>query len=141
MFIYKLEIKKVNFINTYNRGELNMGHINGELNISPTSNTRKWKTNKEVTYTTDSGELILVPAGFVTDGASIPRALWWIVGHPYMGNYARAALVKDYLYVTAKLTKKEADLIFLDIMTIDGVKKWRRKVMYQAVKWFGKGNY
>jgi len=118
-----------------------MGHINGELDISPTSNKRKWKTNSEVTYTSDDGDTVLVPKGFIMDGASIPKIFWPFVGHPYMGNYARAALVHDYLYVSHKLTKEKADLIFLDIMKIDGVKPWRRTVMYYAVKWFGRGSY
>ena len=118
-----------------------MGHINGDLNITPTSNKRKWKTNSEVTYTTDSGKVVVVPANFVMDGASIPKMLWWAVGHPYIGNYARAALVHDYLYDNHELTKEEADLIFLDIMRIDGVKPWRRIAMYYAVKFCGHGAY
>src|SRR2546423_3457645 len=32
----------------------------------------------------------LVPKGYVIDGASIPRALWTLVGSPYTGNYRRA---------------------------------------------------
>ncbi|EOV0254218.1 DUF1353 domain-containing protein, partial [Salmonella enterica] len=38
-------------------------------------------------------------------------------------------------------TKKEADLIFLDGMTVLGVPKWKRTVMYLAVRVFGRGNY
>ena len=35
------------------------------------------------------------PKGMTTDGASIPRALWTLIGSPYTGNYRRAALVHD----------------------------------------------
>ncbi|EFP5746686.1 DUF1353 domain-containing protein, partial [Salmonella enterica] len=38
-------------------------------------------------------------------------------------------------------TKKEADKIFLDGMTVLGVPKWKRIVMYLAVRIFGRGNY
>ncbi|EFQ2560931.1 DUF1353 domain-containing protein, partial [Salmonella enterica] len=38
-------------------------------------------------------------------------------------------------------TKKEADLIFLDGMTVLGVPKWKRTVMYWAVRLFGRGMY
>ncbi|EEK2575648.1 DUF1353 domain-containing protein [Salmonella enterica subsp. enterica serovar Montevideo] len=38
-------------------------------------------------------------------------------------------------------TKKEADKIFLDGMTVSGVLKWKRTVMYQSVRIFGRGNY
>ncbi|EJA5989295.1 DUF1353 domain-containing protein, partial [Salmonella enterica] len=46
-----------------------------------------------------------------------------------------------YLYDNALRTKKEADLIFLDGMTVLGVPKWKRTVMYWAVKLFGRGMY
>ncbi|EEA3737075.1 DUF1353 domain-containing protein [Salmonella enterica] len=38
-------------------------------------------------------------------------------------------------------TKKEADKIFLDGMTVLGVPKWKRTVMYWAVRLFGRGDY
>lgn len=41
---------------------------------------------------------ILVPQYFLFDGASIPRMLWPIVGHPYDSDYVQAAGVHDVLY-------------------------------------------
>lgn len=38
-------------------------------------------------------------------------------------------------------TKREADKIFLDGMTVLGVPKWKRTIMYYAVRFFGNGNY
>jgi uncharacterized protein DUF1353 len=35
------------------------------------------------------------PAEYVVDGASIPRALWTVVGSPYTGDYRRASVVHD----------------------------------------------
>jgi hypothetical protein len=35
------------------------------------------------------------PAGYAVDGASIPRALWTLVGSPYTGDYRRASVVHD----------------------------------------------
>ncbi|ECG8868336.1 DUF1353 domain-containing protein, partial [Salmonella enterica] len=46
-----------------------------------------------------------------------------------------------YLYDNALRTKKEADLIFLDGMTVLGVPRLKRKVMYWAVRVFGRGSY
>ncbi|ECE7751582.1 DUF1353 domain-containing protein, partial [Salmonella enterica subsp. enterica serovar Ngili] len=51
------------------------------------------------------------------------------------------AIIHDYLYDNALRTKKEADLIFLDGMTVLGVPRWKRIVMYLAVRWFGRGKY
>ncbi|EAA7439925.1 phage tail protein, partial [Salmonella enterica subsp. enterica] len=87
----------------------------------------------------DNSDVIEVPAGFVTDLASVPRIFWTIL--PPDGKYAKAAIIHDYLYDNALRTKKEADLIFLDGMTVLGVPRLKRKVMYWAVRWFGRGQY
>ncbi|EOG5721796.1 DUF1353 domain-containing protein, partial [Salmonella enterica] len=87
----------------------------------------------------DNSDIISVPAGFITDLATIPRIFWTIL--PPDGKYAKAAIIHDYLYDNALRTKKEADLIFLDGMTVLGVPKWKRTVMYWAVRVFGIGRY
>ncbi|ECC7442679.1 TPA: DUF1353 domain-containing protein [Salmonella enterica subsp. enterica serovar Newport] len=87
----------------------------------------------------DNSDVISVPAGFITDLASVPRIFWTFI--PPDGKYAKAAIIHDYLYDNALRTKKEADRIFLDGMTVLGVPKWKRIVMYLAVRIFGRGNY
>lgn len=42
--------------------------------------------------------LYTVPAGFVTDGASIPRSLWGIPGLAPYGRCTRSAIAHDWLY-------------------------------------------
>lgn len=86
-----------------------------------------------------SADVIRVPAGFVTDLASIPRWLWSLI--PPDGKYAKAAIVHDYLYTQAIGTKSYADDIFLEAMTVLGVPTWKRKVMHTAVIFFGRGSY
>lgn len=87
----------------------------------------------------DNSDVISVPAGFVTDLATVPRVFWSVM--PPDGKYAKAAIIHDYLYDNALRTKKEADLIFLDGMAVLGVPKWKQIVMYLAVRIFGRGNY
>lgn len=87
----------------------------------------------------DNSDIISVPAGFITDLASVPRVFWTLL--PPDGKYAKAAIIHDYLYDNALRTKKEADLIFLDGMTVLGVPRWKRTVMYWAVRLFGRGMY
>jgi hypothetical protein len=86
-----------------------------------------------------SDEVIRVPAGFVTDLASVPRVLWSIL--PPHGRYAKAAIVHDYLYVHAIRNKAYADKVFLEAMEVLGVPTLKRKAMYLAVRLFGRGNY
>jgi hypothetical protein len=81
-----------------------------------------------------------VPAGFVTDGASVPRIFWSIL-YPF-GSYFPAALIHDYLYSKAsdhltavkKIYRKEADLIFLQAMKDVGVGWLTRRTIYRAVR-------
>ncbi len=87
----------------------------------------------------DSGQVITVPAGTITDLASVPRVLWAIF--PPHGRYAKAAIVHDYLYEQAIGSKAFADRVFLEAMEILQVPKWRRVLMYWAVRLFGRGNY
>ncbi|EDF4587438.1 DUF1353 domain-containing protein, partial [Salmonella enterica] len=67
------------------------------------------------------------------------RIFWTLL--PPDGKYAKAAIIHDWMYDNALRTKKEADLIFLDGMTVLGVPKWKRIIMYYAVRLFGRGSY
>ncbi|EIU1806379.1 DUF1353 domain-containing protein [Salmonella enterica] len=87
----------------------------------------------------DESDVIEVPAGFITDLATVPRIFWMLL--PPDGKYAKAAIIHDYMYDNALRSKKEADKIFLDGMTVLGVPKWKRTIMYYAVRIFGRGRY
>lgn len=80
-------------------------------------------------------DLFIVPAGFDTDFASVPRALWSII--PPSGLHTKAAVVHDYLYRTHKVSRKDADGIFRRIMRENEVGGIRRWTMYTAVRVFG----
>lgn len=58
-----------------------------------------WALTEALVYWPSNGhEPIVVPRGFVTDLASIPRPLWgWL---PPDGPWAKAAVVHDFLYYT-----------------------------------------
>ncbi|EGW3281002.1 DUF1353 domain-containing protein [Salmonella enterica] len=100
-----------------------------------------WRVHEpfEFYLSDDNSDVISVPSGFVTDLATVPRIFWMLL--PPDGKYAKAAIIHDYMYDNALRTKKEADKIFLDGMTVLGVLKWKRTVMYWAVRLFGRGMY
>ena len=78
---------------------------------------------------------IVIPEGFVTDGLSIPRFAWAIVG-PATGKAFVAGLLHDYLYSKASphdFTRKVADDLFLEMMFNLGI-GFRRNVIYAAVR-------
>jgi len=82
-----------------------------------------------------SGEIIKIPKGFITDGASIPKFAWSIIGGP-LGDYAAAAVVHDWLYYKKIYTRKKSDQIFLEAMTVLDVAWWKRNLMYRLVRMF-----
>ncbi len=55
------------------------------------------------------GPEVIVPAGFVTDLASIPRVFWSLL--PRDGAYTFPAIVHDYLYWTQRHSRDTADAV------------------------------
>lgn len=85
------------------------------------------------------GKNYSVPVGFVTDFASIPKWLQWFFS--FIGLYGKAAVLHDYLYATELVSRFRADWIFLRAMRVLGVGKFKRRMMYRAVRKFGKSHY
>jgi hypothetical protein len=78
---------------------------------------------------------IEVPPDFVTDFASIPRLIWPIM--PRWGTYGWAAVIHDFLYWDQRLTRREADDVFLDVMKASAVPTWQKIPIYRAVRQWG----
>jgi len=87
-----------------------------------------------------------VPGGFVTDFASVPRFLTWLV--PTMGTYTRAAIVHDWLCTqletlhrlhgnpnAAPASARDTDGVFRRIMREEGVPLARRWLIWCGVRW------
>lgn len=86
------------------------------------------------------GKTIYVPKGFRTDFASVPR-IWHHIVSP-IGKHSAAAALHDYLYTkAANFERKEADRIFYEAMISCSVNKITAKVMYYAVRAFGKFSF
>jgi len=95
----------------------------------------QWKLLTELAYLSEIHGLIVVPAGFETDFASVPRL-------PFMyllfGDTAHAsAVVHDYLcrvqVPAGQIAWRTAAEVFREAMKHEGVPAWRRWLMYQAV--------
>ena len=82
----------------------------------------------------NNGRFILkVKPKFDFDGASIPKALWGIIGSPMTGGYQRSACLHDALYASEYFDRKQCDDLFLEAMESDGVGYFKRYAMYWAV--------
>tara|TARA_B110000503_G_scaffold139137_1_gene226833 strand:+ start:721 stop:1119 length:399 start_codon:yes stop_codon:yes gene_type:complete len=88
---------------------------------------------------------VIIPKGFCTDGASVPR-IFWNIFSPF-GEYFSAALIHDFLYSKDSdnlfyvSERKEADGIFLQAMKDIGVGWLTRRTIYRAVRLGGWMSY
>lgn len=101
-----------------------------------------WLLTAAFTYLTDVGHIgaVHVPAGFVTDFASVPKVLWNLL--PPTGSYGKAAVIHDFLYRTdGAATRAEADAILLEAMAALGVGWWTRRTIYYGVRIGGHWSY
>lgn len=99
---------------------------------------KTWQLVEDFTEHTSSGP-ITVPKGSTTDLASVPRMFWWLI--PPFGRYTQAAVIHDYLYYTNEVDRKTADKIFYELMIKYDTYKWKAKLMYWAVRVFGRFVY
>ena len=110
-----------------------------KLKISPIKDSNFWILLDEFVYITKSGLIVKVPKNFKTDFASVPRLFWRIL--PVWGSYGEAAVVHDYLYSQGKISRRDADLIFLGAMEESGTCWIIRWLIYLAVRIGGKSHY
>ncbi|MCX6996515.1 MAG: DUF1353 domain-containing protein [Kiritimatiellaeota bacterium] len=66
-----------------------------------------------------SGRVLEIAAGFCTDGASIPRLLWTLVGHPFDPLLLAPALAHDALYEARLVSRSEADAQFRALLRLN----------------------
>jgi hypothetical protein len=83
---------------------------------------------------TACGYRITVMRGFVTDGASIPPVLWWIIGNPWNGLVLPAAIIHDALYQSEALPRAVADEVFYQLLRRRGVGRVKAWAMWAGVR-------
>lgn len=114
-----------------------------------------WAVQRALEYRAGDGdELIVVPPGFVTDLASVPRFVWSF--YPPDGPWAKAAIIHDFLYFTRgtgvwhdevgitrdrPYSRREADDILKEAMADRQVGRWEQFVIWASVRLGGAGGW
>ncbi len=96
----------------------------------------QWMLTAELIFVSEVlGRLVVVPAGFITDFASVPRLpfAYWVAGD----TAHDAAVVHDFLYKSGGTTRAQADAVFREAMAVIGEPWWRRNLMWAGVRLFG----
>lgn len=76
----------------------------------------------------------VAPKGATVNGASIPRALWAVVGSPYTDDYRRASIVHDVACESPSVDRKDADVMFYHACRAGGCEANRAAVLYAGVR-------
>lgn len=90
---------------------------------------------------------IVIEAGFKTDGASIPRWLWPLCGHPLETPRLYAAIVHDYIYsgrLKAKgltIKRSQADALYREMLIALGISRIVAYTEWLAVRLCGKSHW
>lgn len=98
-----------------------------------------WILMDELIY--ESGtERYVVPTGFPTNIASVPRVLWGFI--PPYGKYSKAAILHDFFYSSrGSVTREYADHKFYELLKECGVGPIKSQLMYRFVRMFGKTSW
>lgn len=105
-----------------------------------------YRVVKGFEYITSTGLIVVVPTGYLTDGASIPRIFRGYI-NPW-GRHARAAIIHDVLCDFATIydrndkgvivSDNDINRIFLEAMSTDSVKSSKRVIIITGVKLYFK---
>jgi len=103
-------------------------------------NNKLWQLLEDFKIQIDD-MVVVVPAGFLTNGASVPRMFWWLCP-PLAGPFGDAAVVHDYMYFkNSKWSdRKQADQFLYQIGRTHGATWLQAQLVYRAVRIFG-GSY
>lgn len=101
--------------------------------LAVTNNPEEWVVFNPLKYKTPNAKTVIeVPAGFITDLASIPRILYAVF--PVNGLHREAAILHDYLYEKQVFKRAKCDIIFLGAMKSSGVDFMTRWSFYLGVR-------
>lgn len=79
----------------------------------------------------------MIPAGFSSDGCSIPKLARFFLGCPHTPQYVPASIIHDYLLTNPEIVRydrKTASDIFFNALLKEGVCPVQAVIMYLAVE-------
>lgn len=97
----------------------------------------QWGFTEPLVWVQDDGLTLTVPVGFLMNGASIPRMLWAVIGHPLETEFVYPAGLHDWECTTCKTRSPIVHQRFRAALKAEGVPAVRRWAMWAAVRLFG----
>lgn len=116
---------------------MNYGHFEGSVKVEwvrDNGRDRHMKLLEDFTYIDPLGKRWTAPKGYETDGASIPKAFWSVVGGPFEGGYREAAVIHDWYCHSKTEPWKDVHRIFYYAARAANVSESKAKLLYTAVR-------
>ncbi len=105
--------------------------------LTDAGDDRRMRLLDDFSFTDAAGRVWGAPIGSIIDGASIPRALWTLVGSPYVGDYRRASIVHDVacdIAGTDVPARRAADRMFYEACRAGGCTVRQATILYLGVR-------
>jgi hypothetical protein len=115
-----------------------MSRFATELRVEHQSDGQ-WCLLSDLVYCSERDGAFIVPEGYLTDFASVPRlpVVYWLAGD----TAHEAAVLHDWLYTSGRVTRGKADALFREASAASGVPWWRRWLMWAGVRVGGWSGY
>ena len=105
---------------------------------------RTYKLLDDLVLADDYQRTIIVPAGFITDFASIKvlhNAFLFVLFALVSGYGNYAATVHDWLYFSGQVSRKDADAVLYRALRAEGIARWRAWLFWAGVRIGGAKQY
>jgi hypothetical protein len=120
------------------RSETFYGRFSGDPLTRWLPDGRKMLVEEDLSFQDPNGIVWSAPRGSEVDGASIPRAIWSLVGGPLDGPYRNASIIHDVACVEKRREWQLVHRCFYNgMMAMGAMSRIKAKVMYAAVYHFG----
>jgi hypothetical protein len=101
--------------------------------LSELGSDRRMKILEDFWFADEADKLWVAPKGSIVNGASIPEALWSLVGSPYTGDYRRASVVHDVACNDPTISREAADDMFYEACLVGGCTLFQAKLLRAGV--------
>jgi hypothetical protein len=112
-----------------------------ELELDADTKPDMWIVAQPLVWEDETFGRLVVPQGFRTDLASIPRALRNLPFLDPNGVSRKPAAAHDWLYAWRGWGKKRADMFLYAALLAEGASKRVAKIFELGVEWFGQSSW
>lgn len=113
------------------------GQFSDDVVVEMSQSGNQLRLLKPVSFKDSNGRIWTAPAGSISDGASIPRSLWSVLGSPFSGEYRASSIIHDHYVTTRERSWQDTHKMLYEALLASGVSRTKAQLLYSAVYRFG----